>query len=81
MENSDLIPLLEQLDNEGKELIAITDQYILVYWWQDKSFVSWKYWHTGKNGKYVFEHGNYLPINSGATKNEAIANFSERINK
>jgi len=81
MENSDMIPLLEQLDREGKELIAITDAHILVYWWRDKSYVSWKYWHTGKGGKYIFEYGDYLPIGNGVTKNEAIKQFSERINK
>ena len=72
--------LIDQLEAEGKELIAITDQYILVYWRQDKSYVSWRYWHTGKGGAYVFEIGHYLPIGSGVTKNEAIKWFAERIN-
>ena len=70
--------LIDQLEAEGKELIAITDQYILVYWWQDNSYVSWNYWYTGT--QYAFEIGHYLPIGSGVTKNEAIKWFAERIN-
>lgn len=79
---NDLIDLVEQLEREDKELIAITDSYILVYWYEHKSYVSWKYWHTGPNGKYVFEHGDYLPIGSdgSVSKNEAINKFAKRIN-
>ena len=86
MQSNDMVELLEQLEREGKDLIAITDEYILVYWYQDKSYVSWKYWHTGPGGKYVFEVGNYLKIhNQGfvgntVSKNEAIKWFAERIN-
>ncbi len=77
----DMKLLLEQLNIEAKDLLALTDEYILVYWNEDKSYVSWKYWHTGRNGKYVFEYGNYLPIGKGVSKNEAIKWFAERINK
>ena len=81
MENGDMSLLLEQLDKEGKELIAITDHYILVYWWQDKSYVSWTYyWHQSLK-RYAFEHGCYLPIDTNVSKNEAIKWFAERINK
>ncbi len=73
-----MIRLLEQLDTEGKELIAITDRYILVFWWQDKSYVSWEYYQN-KAGKYIFEVGHYLRVENN-TKNSAIAAFSERIN-
>ena len=77
-----MIVLLEQLDREGKELIAITDRHILVYWWHDKSYVSWEYWWVQRLNGYVFERGEYLPIDNGkVTKNEAIKQFSERINK
>jgi len=86
LENSDMLSLLEQLEEEGKDLLAITDEYILVYWWQDKAYVSWKYWHTGKGGKYAFVYGKYLPIHNPGfvgntvSKNEAIKWFAERIN-
>ena len=81
MQSNDQIELLEQLEIENKDLIAITDEYILVYWYDDKSYVSWKYWHTGPGGKYVFEVGHYLSIGNGSvSKNEAIKWFAERIN-
>ncbi len=86
LKNSDMISLLEQLEEEGKDLIALTDEYILVYWYEHKSYVSWKYWRTGPNSKYAFVYGQYLPIHnpgfvgSVVSKNEAIKWFAERIN-
>ena len=85
MKSSDMVVLLEQLEEEGKDLIAITDEYILVYWHQDKAYVAWKYWHTGKH--YAFVYGSYLPLHSDfvpggvVSKNEAILWFAKRINK
>lgn len=78
---NDLIEMTNQLEREGKELIAITDTYILVYWWVDKSYVSWQYMWSQHLGRYTFEYGQYLPIGNGVSKNEAIKQFSERINK
>ncbi len=76
--------LIEQLELEGKDLLAITDKHILVYWQRDKAYVAWEYWYTGK--EYAFVSGTYLPLHSDfvdggvVTKNQAIAWFSERIN-
>ena len=75
----DLLELTLQLDNERKELICITDEYILVKWLQDTSYVSWKYYYSVELGKYVFEYGKYLPTDT-TTIEQAIASFSERIN-
>ncbi len=80
MTHNDLIKLSKQLDREGKELIAITDTYILVYWWKDKSYVSWQYTWSNALGCYTFLYGDYLSV-KGASKNEAIKQFSERVNK
>lgn len=80
MIRTDLCILAKQLEEERKELIAITDGFILVYWEADKSFVSWRYWYSQEKRRYVFDTGHYLPIHTGATKNDAIAKFNERIN-
>lgn len=83
MTYDDQIDMMRQLEEEGKELIAVTDEYILVYWHQDKTYVAWKYWHTGD--KYAFVYGTYLPLHSDfvdggvVSKNEAIQWFAERI--
>ena len=79
MLNNDLLELVFQLDNESKELICITDNYILVKWLQDRSYVSWRYWYSTEVSQYVFEFGKYMPIEH-TTIEEAIAGFSERIN-
>ena len=75
--------LIEQLEKEGKDLLAITDNQILVYWKQDKSYVCWKYYHTGK--EYAFVYGAYLPLQSDfadggiVSKKQAIQWFAGRI--
>ena len=74
----DLLELTLQLDNELKELICITDEYILVKWLPVKSYVSWKYSYSVVYDKYIFEYGKYLPINT-TTIEQAIASFSERL--
>jgi hypothetical protein len=62
MDTKELKILAEQLDNELKELIALDDEagIILVYWKQDRSYVSWKYTFNGE--RFNFDHGRYVPI-------------------
>ena len=79
MLKNDLLELTLQLDNELKELICITDNYILVKWLQDRSYVSWRYHYNDEVSQYVFEYGKYMPTEH-TTIEEAIASFSERIN-
>ena len=79
MLKNDLLELTLQLDNELKELICITDNYILVKWLLDRSYVSWRYYYNDEVSKYVFEYGEYMPTEY-TTVEEAIASFSERIN-
>ena len=74
----DLIDLTNQLDNELKELICITDEYILVKWLPVKSYVSWRYSYSVELGKYIFEYGKYLQTDT-TTIEQAIASFSERL--
>ena len=75
--------LIKQLDQEDKELIAVTDEYILVKWLEDKSYVSWM-WYVRDN-KFIFECGHYMPctnateeqINTVKEKLQSIVNKTE----
>jgi len=63
-----MIKLIEQLEAEGKRLLAISDRYIMVHWEEDHSYVIWLCLEN-TNGKYVFECGKYFPEN---TSEEAL---------
>ena len=79
MNRYELQELLEQLDNEQKELIAVTEKFVLVYWHQDYSYVSWRHYYI--NGKFVFEIGEYWPVPlTDENTDKAIKKFAERIN-
>ena len=76
MEYNDMLQLIGQLEKENKELVAITADYILVYWASVQQFVSWKYGYSLDHNVYFFVSGNYY---SDRTREAAIAKFSERI--
>lgn len=76
MKSNNLIRLITQLDFELKELIAITDKYILVKWLADNSYVSWEYYEV--EGRFVFERGHYMRCEN-STPEAVLAAFSERI--
>lgn len=79
MHSQDIIKLEHQLSGEMKELIALTDKYVLVKWIQDNSYVSWRYYLNQAGDKYIFEIGHYIRCEN-TTVEKAIAAFSERIN-
>ena len=78
MKKNNVVTLVEQLDNELKELIAVTDTLVLVYWHADQSYVSWRMYFTGE--KFIFEVGHYMKCDFNKTNTmSALKEFSERI--
>lgn len=72
--------LVQQLEEDQMDLMAITDTHILVLWHQDKSYVSWKWSYNAQQKYYGFAYGVYMPV-SGHTADEAMIKFKERINE
>ena len=51
--------VIEQLEAQGKEVIAITPTHVLCLWAQDNSYVSWR-WYITAGGNVATESGTYL---------------------
>ena len=77
MNDLSMIEVIEDLNKQGKKVIAITPRYVLCYWAIDESYVSWLYF-TSPNGRVVLEIGHYMRQESGSEE-DAINNFSNRI--
>ncbi len=74
---SNIRKAIEQLEAQGKEVIAITPNHVLVLWPQDSSYVSWR-WYITPGGNIATEHGHYLQ-NTMYNQSEAVESFKERI--
>ena len=70
--------LTNWLETNHMDLISMTNEYILIRWPEDASYVSWL-WSIVDN-KFVVNCGNYLNTDR-CTEKEALKAFIERINK
>jgi hypothetical protein len=77
---AEITKIVEQLDNECKELIAVAGRYVLAYWHQDGTYVSWRYQYNSNTGKYEFGFGSYTvaTFNNNNTAVE-LEKFAARI--
>ena len=73
---SNYITVIEQLEAQGKEVIAITPTHVLVLWHADNSYVSWR-WYITAGGNVATESGVYLQ-STMYNQSEALASFHER---
>ena len=73
---SNLLKAVEQLNAQGKEVIAITPTHVLCLWEQDNSYVSWR-WYITQGGNIATENGVYLQ-NTMYNQSEAVVTFHER---
>ena len=55
----EMVTAIQQLREQGKEVIAIDPDYVLVLWHQDNSYVMWR-WYMTMNGNVSTECGRYL---------------------
>ena len=69
----ELTTVIEQLNAEGKEVIAISSSIVLCHWHEDNSFVTWR-WYISQDNKAYVEAGNYFRDLSSA-----LTGFKERI--
>jgi len=67
------------LESEGKRVLAITTEYVLCYWKEDDSYVSWSYQCEPANLRMSTVYGNYMSAKYN-TEQEAIEAFTKRIN-
>lgn len=77
MKELSMIEVIKDLNEQGKEVIAITPRYVLCDWKEDDSYVSWLYF-TSSNGRVSLEIGHYTRKDNCGIE-DAINNFSNRI--
>ncbi len=68
--------VIEQLEAQGKEVVAITPTHVLVVWAQDNSYVSWR-WYVTQGGNVATESGVYLQ-STMYNMDEVLISFYER---
>jgi len=74
MEN--LAKVIEQLNAQGKEVVAIDPTHVLCLWHEDNSYVSWR-WYITAGGNIATESGVYLQ-NTMYNQSEALESFYKR---